>query len=154
DRSKGRDARGFVPVGAGETWPSRRSRRGIERGCAASKRRRTRGRDRVASRPEEVVMRPSRVARALAVVACAGLSAAFLGAVPAPAADAPRPGGPAPAASSDVVEIPLRDGIAVQDVLRIASTASDIPIVWSAEDKVITGRKLNGPSWIRVPKAK
>jgi hypothetical protein len=86
--------------------------------------------------------------RRLAALVSAGMFAVF-------AASSARAGDPPPVESppSEMTEILLRDGIPLVDLLRLASAASDIPILWSDQDKAVNGKKLMGAQRIRVPKA-
>jgi len=86
----------------------------------------------------------ARFARPVVVVAAAVAVATLL---------APSVGAEDAAVPADKTEIALRDGIAVADLLRIASSAADVPIVWSDSDKVITGKKVQGAQRLLLEKA-
>src|SRR5438477_2413333 len=110
--------------------------------------------------PRRELLRTVRLGALLALLASvASIGVLFSSSGPtAHAADAPPPpsappaaGSPSAAPSGDV-ELDLRSGIAVPDLLRLVSGVAEVPILWSDQDKVVTTRKLQGSLSVHVPR--
>ncbi len=76
--------------------------------------------------------------------------------VPAPApTPAPPPDGPpAPPDSEPILEIHLGDSMDIAELLKVVSGKTGKPIVWSDQDKTVTGKKIQGSIDIRSPRSK